>query len=95
MFTNPIKKTIKNKSTMTPTKLYCDFFGHNYQMTKRVTNHVKEYTCRCCKKQLTTNSNGKLTELTPKYQEINQALERIYNNKSMRLKQKTLISSIY
>jgi transposase-like protein len=80
---------------MTPTKLYCDFFGHNYYMTKKVTNHVKEYTCKCCKKQLTTNSNGRLTELTPKHQDINLVLERIYNNKLMRLKQKTLSSSIY
>jgi hypothetical protein len=79
---------------MTPTKLYCDFFGHNYQVTKSVTKHVKEYTCSCCKKQLTTNSNGKLTALTPKYQEINQALERIYNNRMMRLQQKRLSSSI-
>ncbi|MBF8149228.1 hypothetical protein ITJ86_04935 [Winogradskyella sp. F6397] len=80
---------------MTPTKIYCDLFGHNYQITKKVTNHVKEYTCKCCKKQLTTNSNGRLTELTAKHQEINSALERIYNNKLMRLKQKTLSSSIY
>ena len=63
-------------------------------MTKRVTNHVKEYTCRCCKKQLTTDSNGRLTELTPKYKDINTALERIYNNRMMRLKQKTISSSI-
>ncbi len=80
---------------MTPTKLYCDFFGHNYKVSKSVTKHVKEYTCKCCNKQLTTNSDGKLTELTPKYQEINQALERIYNNRMMRLQQKTLSSSIY
>jgi hypothetical protein len=80
---------------MTPIKLYCELFGHNFQMTKKVTNHVKEYTCKCCKKQLTTNSNGRLTELTPKYKEINSALERIYNNRTMRLKQKTLSSSIY
>ena len=80
---------------MTPTKLYCDFFGHNYHVTKKVTNHVKEYTCKCCKKQLTTNSNGRLTELTPKYQEINESLERIYNNRTMRLQQKMLSSSIY
>lgn len=79
---------------MSATKLYCDFFGHNYKMTRKVTNHVKEYTCSCCKKQLTTDSNGKLTELTPKYQEINSALERIYNNRMMRLKQKTFNSSI-
>jgi len=80
---------------MTPTKIYCDLFGHNYQVTKKVTNHVKEYTCKRCKKQLTTNSNGTLTELTAKYQDINSALERIYNNKLMRLKQKRLSSSIY
>ena len=79
---------------MEATKLYCDLFGHNYQVTKKVTNHVNEYTCKCCKKQLTTNSNGKLTELTPKFQEINSALERIYNSRMMRSKQKTLHSSI-
>ncbi|WP_179352845.1 hypothetical protein [Winogradskyella vidalii] len=79
---------------MKPTKLYCDLFGHNYQITKKVTNHVKEYTCKCCKKQLTTNSNGQLTELTEKRQEINSALERVYNNRTMRLKQKMLTSSI-
>jgi transposase-like protein len=80
---------------MSATKLYCDFFGHNYKMTKKVTNHVKEYTCSCCKKQLTTNSNGQLIELTPKYQEINSALERIYNNRMLRSKRKILNSSIY
>jgi len=77
-----------------PLKLYCDFFGHNYEMTKKVTNHVKEYTCTRCNKQVTTDSNGRLTELTPKYKDINSALERIYNNRTMRLKQKTVTSSI-
>lgn len=80
---------------MRPTKLYCDLFGHNYQTTKKVTNHVKEYTCKCCKKQLTTNSNGQLTELTEKRQETNSALERVYNYRTVRLKQKMLTSSIY
>ena len=93
-FTPQIKKDIVNNSIMKPKKLYCDLFGHNYKVTKKVTKHVKEYTCNCCKKQLTTNSNGQLTELTPKYQEINSALERIYNNRMMRLKRKTISSSI-
>ncbi len=79
---------------MTASKLYCNFFGHNYQISKKVTGHVKEYTCKCCKKQLTTGSNGQLTELTPKYQDINSTLERIYHNRTVRLKQKTLTSSI-
>lgn len=86
-------KNTTNSSS--PLRLYCDLFGHNYAMTKKVTKHVKEYTCKCCKRQLTTNSNGKLTELTPKYQEINTILEKIYTRRMMRLKNKRLTSSIY
>lgn len=78
-----------------PNKLYCDFFGHDYKMTKKVTDHVKEYTCKRCKKELTTNSNGQLIELTPKYRDINSALERLYNNRTMRSKRKSLSSAAY
>lgn len=68
-----------------PLKLYCDVFGHNFEVSKKVTSHVKEYTCKRCKKQLTTNSNGRLTVLTPKYREINSVLEKIYNKRLIRL----------
>ncbi|SDR70965.1 hypothetical protein SAMN04515667_0395 [Formosa sp. Hel1_31_208] len=87
-----MKKTTKNSN---PLKIYCDIFGHNYEISKKVTSHVKEYTCKCCKRQLTTNGNGKLTELTPKYQEINAILEKIYARRMVRLQNKTLTSSIY
>lgn len=83
-----------NRST-SPMRLYCDVFGHNYQVSKKVTNYVNEYTCKCCKKQLTTNSNGKLTELTPVYKDINSVLENIYSRRMLRSKQKSLRSSIY
>jgi hypothetical protein len=69
-------------------KMYCSVFGHNYQMTRRVTKHVKEYTCSCCKHQLTTDGNGNLIELTPRLQEMNSALERIYQNRMARLRRK-------
>ena len=75
--------------------MYCNFFGHDYQVTKKVTFHVKEYTCLHCKKELTTNSNGNLIELTPKFKEINEILERIYTSRTERLKKKSLSSSIY
>ena len=65
------------------------------RVTKKVTSHVKEYTCKCCKRQLTTNGNGKLTELTPKFQEIDEILADIYTRRMSRLKKKTLSSSIY
>ena len=84
-----------NTSSNPLAKFYCNTFGHNYEMTKKVTLHVKEYTCKCCKKQLTTDSNGNLTELTPKFEEINMTLSRIYNSRSVRSKKKLIASSIY
>ena len=71
--------------------IHCTVFGHNYQVTKSVTYYVKEYTCSHCKKKLTTNSNGNLVPLTPKFKEINDVLERIHTNKlqKSRLKQQS------
>ena len=83
-----MKTTIYN-STGFVSNIYCNVFGHQYDVTKKVTKHIKEYTCKCCKKQLTTNSDGHLTELTPIYREINILLEHIYANKMTRLNQKT------
>ncbi|NJX15298.1 hypothetical protein [Tamlana crocina] len=82
-----------NKPLLIPS-MYCNVFGHDYQISKKVTYHVKEYTCSRCKRQLTTNSNGHLIELTPKFKEINAILERIHQSRTARLKKKTLISSI-
>lgn len=76
-------------------KIICEIIGHRYEVSKQVTHHVKEYTCKCCKKQLTTNSNGHLTELTPKFKEINSILEEIYTRRLLRSKSKSYSSSIY
>ncbi|GGZ84891.1 hypothetical protein [Algibacter mikhailovii] len=83
-----------NKPALIP-KMYCNLFGHDYQVTKKVTYHVKEYTCCHCKKQLTTNSNGHLIELTPKFKEINAILERIYASRTERTKRKIMSSPAY
>ncbi|MFD1062736.1 hypothetical protein ACFQ1Q_05715 [Winogradskyella litorisediminis] len=85
---------MKNSTQPTsPKKIICDIFGHKYEVTKDVTFHVKEYTCKCCKRQLTTNGNGSLTELTPKFKEINATLARIYTNKLERMKASRFNSS--
>ncbi|MGB5419987.1 hypothetical protein [Algibacter sp.] len=68
--------------------IHCKVFGHDYEVTRNVTYHVKEYTCKNCKRELTTNSNGKLTELTPKFKEINAVLERIHHKRIMRMNAK-------
>ena len=81
-----MKTTTSNANSFS--KLYCTIFGHQYDVTKQVTKHVKEYTCKCCKKQLTTNGNGRLTELTPAFKEINDILENIHTKRMLRMKQK-------
>ena len=86
-----MEKTTSNSNVLS--KLYCNFFGHDYEVSKKVTSHIKEYTCRHCKKELTTNVNGSLVELTPKYREINTVLERIYNHKMMRLRENRLYTN--
>ena len=69
--------------------IHCKVFGHDYKVTRHVTYHVKEYTCKNCRRELTTNVNGNLTELTPKFKEINDVLERIHQK---RLKRRATIT---
>ena len=59
-------------------------FGHDFKVTRNVTYHVKEYTCKTCCKQLTTNSNGNLVALSPKFKEINDVLERIHHKRVLK-----------
>ena len=82
-----MKSKQPNKSV---SKLICNIFGHKFSVSKNVTNHVKEYTCLYCNKQLTTNSNGNLTELTPTYKEINSLLERIHKARIHKLENRNV-----
>ncbi|WP_111307739.1 DUF1660 family phage protein [Confluentibacter sediminis] len=75
-------------------QIQCKMFGHDYHVTRNVTYHVKEYTCSRCKKQLTTNSNGHLTELTPKFKEINDVLERIHYKRDKKSRSKKSYSKL-
>ena len=68
--------------------LYCSFFGHQYEVSKKVTYHVKEYKCIHCNSQVTTSGNGNLIPLTPKFQEINSVLSRIHNKRLSRIEQR-------
>jgi hypothetical protein len=82
-----MKNLTKKRSVLS---FYCNIFGHNYKVTRKVTSHVKEYTCKCCRRELTTNSNGMLTELTPTYREINKILAKIHAHKLRLMKHKVL-----
>ncbi|MGJ5642728.1 hypothetical protein [Formosa sp. S-31] len=87
-------KNLHQKTAALP-RIYCNIFGHNYQVTKQVTYFVKEYKCKHCNRELTTNSNGNLIELTPKFREINSILERIHSSKIARLKDRSFSNPSY
>ncbi|SFC92940.1 hypothetical protein [Algibacter pectinivorans] len=64
--------------------IQCKVFGHDFKISRHVTYHVKEYACKNCKTELTTSGNGELVELTPKFREINDVLERIHHKRILR-----------
>ncbi len=75
------------KNTITPdgnkiTGIFCNFFGHHFVVSKKVTQHIKEYKCVHCQKQVTTDERGKLSPLTPKLKEINKTLEDMYQRRN-------------
>ena len=65
-------------------KLYCSLFGHNFLLSKNVTNYIKEYTCSHCGEQATTNGRGRLEKMTPKLKEINEVLANVHAKKVAR-----------
>ena len=67
--------------------LFCNVFGHHYVVSKKVTQHIKEYKCIHCQKQVTTDVSGKLSVLTPQMQEINNTLEDMYRKRRTKLVQ--------
>jgi len=76
-------------------KLYCGLFGHNYKVSKTITNHVKEYTCVNCKHELTINGNGNFVELSPKYREINALLSQVHHKKMTRSERNVISERVY
>lgn len=62
-------------------KIFCNIFGHHYAVSKKVTQHIKEYKCVHCAKEVTTDVSGNLSVLTPELQDINHTLEIIYQKR--------------
>lgn len=59
----------------------CSIFGHHYSVSKKVTEHIKEYKCIHCNKHVTTDVTGRLAQLTPELQDINKTLQDLYQKR--------------
>jgi len=66
--------------------LICAIFGHQYRVSREITDHVKEYSCTYCDRQLTTDADGAISELTEEKQRINEKLREVYGSRRHRRK---------
>lgn len=65
--------------------LICALTGHRFRISKKVTEHIKEYRCSCCRTEVTDTASGELVKLTPKYRETNLFLARFYEKRMRRV----------
>lgn len=65
--------------------LLCSIFGHQYRVSREITGHIKEFACTHCERQLTTDAEGKISELTYEKQRINETLMAMHRRRRMRV----------
>ena len=79
-----MKNTIPT-STVSFFNFICSAFGHDYYETTKVTNHISEYKCSHCGKEVTDNASGQIEILTNKNREINASLASFFKKKNNRI----------
>lgn len=70
-----------NKKSSLLARKFCELFGHNYKVSKKITPHIAEYTCSVCKCETTTDIKGNIINLTPERREINETLAHFYQKR--------------
>jgi len=70
-----------SKKTFSYQRFMCRIFGHNYLVSKKITNHISEYKCTVCKKEITDTIEGKVENLTYQNKTINKKLASFFRKK--------------
>jgi hypothetical protein len=65
--------------------IICTTLGHNYKVTRKVTNHINEYKCAHCGREVTDNISGNLEVLTNKMREVNSNVSSFFQKKCNRI----------
>ncbi len=79
-----MEKLTKKHSIVIST-LLCTALGHDYIVSRKVTNHIMEYSCCNCGREVTTNQLGKIELLTIKTRQINTILANFFQKKTNRI----------
>ncbi len=78
-------KTSSPKSPFSFSGVVCNVLGHDYEISRKITNHISEYKCTRCGKEVTENFSGRLENLTFKTKKVNTSLA-LFHEKKMRRK---------
>ena len=62
----------------------CAVLGHEYVVSREITQHIKEYRCIHCDKQVSGDEDGQLRQLTAEKIEINNTLRDIHFKRKSR-----------
>ena len=73
------------KKTSALKSLVCLTFGHDYIVTRKVTDHINEYRCSHCGREVSENDTGHLEELTQKVKRANASLASFFEKKNRRV----------
>ncbi|RDK88217.1 hypothetical protein [Marinirhabdus gelatinilytica] len=65
--------------------IVCATFGHDYIVSRKITNHINEYTCAHCGKEVTDNMQGTVEILTARIRKANSALASFYIKKTQKI----------
>jgi hypothetical protein len=78
---------MKNNSPKTSFSLYgivCGTLGHDYMISRKVTNHINEYKCANCGREVTDTFSGRVEILTQAAKKANSKLAAFFLKKSRR-----------
>jgi len=77
-------KETYTKSSFSISGIVCSTLGHDYAVSRKITNHINEYKCTKCGKEVTDNFAGRVEDLTLKTKQVNTSLALFFEKKMRR-----------
>ncbi len=67
--------------TFSPLSILCSVLGHDYLITRKISDSINEYRCTLCNREVVDNPFGGLAKLTPILKEANSDEAKIFQKK--------------
>ena len=77
-------KTTSPKKSFSFAGIVCGTLGHDYVISRKITNHINEYKCTNCNKEVTDNFYGRIENLTFQTKKVNTSLALFFEKKMRR-----------